>query len=277
MKSAALVMGFGFGRANEDVADFVKARSRIRHFDWILAQVAVSGPLYQRGLQVMPMHQHHRRIHVDTLEAIGFGLLRLYEVAGDSGCDIELEVLAHERQFTRSSDAASFVLSWLRRSSSPEIEIFLQKMTLCQPKAPATMHWNLLRESCWQPWTCFLLLYTVADLWAKWRDFGRRNRQYEANPHAFYSDLKALEHRVAQNRLKDEQHFEQSSERYRAGMMQRQRKLSRCPKCREYRFFCIDTIEEEANPRLSWTHYIVEETWRCQTCGYQKRYRGGRK
>ncbi len=154
MKRAALVMGFGFGRANVDIAEFALQRNNMIEkgpFDWILSQDAVCQPLHERGLACEPMHGHHKKVYVDTLDAAAFGLLKLLDLTPEDEA-VEVEVIAHCRQLRRAHDAAMLAVEYLSRK--PTMAEFLQRVSLPELPDPAPMRMNRCRESWRQPWTC---------------------------------------------------------------------------------------------------------------------------
>jgi hypothetical protein len=181
MKRVALVMGFGFGRANEGVADFVRERNNVPGkgpFHQILSQEAVRIPLGERGLVSQPMHGHHDAVYVDTLDAAGLALLKLKDLFLDEDA-VEVEVLAHHRQIARAHQATALAKSCL--STRPAMRAFLGRVTLPELRASRTMPMN---QWSWPPrhwWTNSALIYTVFDATAIAARFNRKRRRCEHN------------------------------------------------------------------------------------------------
>ncbi len=191
---AGLVLGFGYGQANHAIADFASGRHRADAFQVILAQEA---PLVKLQ-QILPdaaigrMHAHGT-VYVNTLDALGFGLLQLSTMETFRG-PWKIEILSHDLQFNRAIETAKRAIRWLKRTPSPPVRFaqFMESVTLVQTQTPPPMLLNLWRESWRQPWTCHRLLYHIAAAVASRRDFSIHGNRYDAVPDAFYDHLIAL-------------------------------------------------------------------------------------
>ena len=203
MTRVALVLGFGFGQANKYIANFVAKRNSAESFQYIVAQEAVLAWLYQsvNGVPISHMHDHCA-IYVNTLDAIGLGLMNLHKIIRGNA-PYKIEVLAHYLQFERANDTGELAITLLKQTppGQPDLNLFLQflkEVEHTQPEPPKPMRLNRLRESWRQPWTCYSFLYRAFETIAKRRDFDDREKRYNQNPGAFYEHLKNLQSQLAQ-------------------------------------------------------------------------------
>jgi hypothetical protein len=201
MTRVGLVMGFGFGQANDDLAAFVAAQHKSKPFCHILAQDAVLGPLRRRKLAVEPMHEHCP-VYVNTEHALGLSLMRLAGLEIDQG-PVEIEVIAHGAQSGRALKSAHLAKTWLgnSRSSPDRLRAFLQRITFLDP-TPPTMRMNHLSDvmGAWfkdliqlrvtlpQLWTWSPRLYKLVDAHAE--------KRLVQPPEEFHSDLICLQSRL---------------------------------------------------------------------------------
>jgi hypothetical protein len=197
MKKAALVMGFGLGRANEDVARFVEQRNALQHFDLILAQDAVVAPLAKHGLSSQPMHGHHAAVYVDTLHAAAFGLLKLKDVF--AGEPVEVEIIAHSRQLSRARKAALLAVRCL--SCRPSLAEFFQHATTADLKSTVAMRMNeWSRRNSRHFWTCSSLIYWLFDsIFPIPLKFHLHKKRYEHDPDRLYARLAEINQLLKEN------------------------------------------------------------------------------
>jgi hypothetical protein len=197
VKKAALVMGFGLGRANEDVARFAEQRSALGRVDLILAQDAVVAPLANHGLSSHPMHGHHDAVYVDTLHAAAFGLLKLKDIF--AGEPVEIEIIAHSSQLIRARNEALLALTSLSRR--PMTAKFFQRVTIAELKLPADMRLNeWSRRNSRHFWTCSSLIYWLFDsIFPIPLKFHCHKKRYEQNPERLYARLAEINRLLQEN------------------------------------------------------------------------------
>jgi hypothetical protein len=190
-------MGFGLGQANEDVASFADNRNSLGRFDLILSQDAVAGPLRNRGLPPQPMHGHHNSVYVDTLHAVAFGLLKVKDLF--AGEQLELEIIAHERQNFRARKEALLAVKCL--SCRGSVAEFLQRVTISELQPPGRMRmneWSL--NNLKHFWTCSSLLYWLFDnIFPIPLKSHFSNKRYERDHEHLYARLTELNRLLRQN------------------------------------------------------------------------------
>ena len=202
MIRCALVMGFGWGQANYDVAALVRKRNQICPFDHILTQAAVLKPLQEAGLSAQLIHEHSA-VYVNTVNAAGLGLIKLAEGVLDDN-PVEIEVFAHNKQFARAKDATELAKTWLETAPSSPAKLisFLRQITVSGRPPQREMRMNRLSEVliAWgsdlsglrrsdlfmlrmpspQVWTWHPKLYALAETHAE-RDIDQTAEEFYAN------------------------------------------------------------------------------------------------
>jgi hypothetical protein len=190
IKRAALVMGFGWGRANDDVATFVERRNALERFNLILSQEAVVAPLSERKLASLPMHGHHHAVYVDTLDAAAFGLLKLKDLFGDAD-QVVVEVIAHERQILRAHEATELAIRCLARR--PSVGEFLKRVTVPRLEPITAMRTNEWSgKNAKHFWTCNPLVYWLFDTIPIALRFHSKKKQYQQDPEFIYRKLSEI-------------------------------------------------------------------------------------
>ena len=199
----AFVMGFGFGKANKEIAELVSRRNAQYAFDLILTQDAVLRAIEEEGLKAESIHVHCA-VYVDTVDATGLGVLKVSMLDHETEL-LDVEIFAHGLQFTRAMEAAERAKSWLEAApTSPDsLKTLLKRTALSgQPTRPVEMNhfhqvmfpWVLellrLRITLPQVWTCFRWLYPLAEVLGK--------KRLAKQPKDYYADLMLLNRQLVE-------------------------------------------------------------------------------
>jgi len=183
-------MGFGWGRANDDVASLVARRNALEPFNLILSQEAVVAPLNQRKLASLPMHSHHDAVYVDTLDAAAFGLLKLKDLFADAD-QVVVEVIAHERQILRAHEATELAIRCLARR--PSVGEFLKRVRVPELEPITGMRMNQWSgKNTKHFWTCSPLVYRLFDAIPIALRFHSKKKQYQRDPEFIYRKLSEI-------------------------------------------------------------------------------------